>query len=224
MAETRNSTNQNQPGQNQPPPQESGAMQSQSKSQQQQQQQGQGRGIEPSRARPLEWARTSWEGSPFALFDRFVSDLDRIFGEFATRTRAPWVPSFGATAAGQTSWMPQVDVFEREGKLVVHAELAGIRPDAVRVNVDEDGILTIAGERRHEHEHERGGVYRCERSYGTFMRSIPLPEGVDTENVKASFEDGVLEVTIPLPQQKSTKGRTIPIGPKQGTGGGSVKH
>jgi HSP20 family protein len=71
-------------------------------------------------------------------------------------------------------WAPQVDIFKRGNELVVHADLAGLKQEDVRVNVDR-GVLTISGERRHEHEHDKGGVYQCERSYGAFQRALTLP-------------------------------------------------
>jgi HSP20 family protein len=80
----------------------------------------------------------------------------------------------------------------------------------VKVTLHE-GVLTIEGERNDEHQQERGGVFRRERNYGRFRRQIALPEGVDPESIKASFENGVLEVTMPLPKQSTERGRSIPI-------------
>ena len=83
-------------------------------------------------------------------------------------------------------------------------------PDDVKVDVTEDAI-TIHGERRQEQESERGGVYRSERSYGSFYRQIPLPEGAMTDQAKASFKDGVLEITMPAPPDQVTRGRRLEI-------------
>jgi HSP20 family protein len=142
---------------------------------------------------------------------RLMGEMDRIFGDLAF-SGSPWAtstsPSFEMSA-----WAPRVDIFERGEQLVLHADLPGVRNEDVRVNVDE-GVLTISGERRHDHEHESQGVYQCERSYGSFQRAFRLPEGVESGNVQASFENGVLEVMMPIPKQRATKGRDVPIGTK----------
>ena len=72
-------------------------------------------------------------------------------------------------------------------------------------------MVTIEGERRREHEEEKGGVYRCERSYGHFSRMIALPEGAITDQAKATFKDGVLEITMPAPPEAATRGRKLEI-------------
>lgn len=150
---------------------------------------------EPSRGMDRHYGSPA---SPFSFMQRFVNDMERLFGDYSFANR------FGA------GWTPQMDIFERGGQLVVHADMPGIKPEDVRVNVN-DGMLTISGERRHEHEHESGGVHQCERGYGSFRRSISLPEGVDADSVTASFDNGVLEVTMPAPA-KTTPGRDVPIG------------
>jgi HSP20 family molecular chaperone IbpA len=119
----------------------------------------------------------------------------------------------------RATWTPRVDVLERNGQLVLHADLSGMREQDVRVEVD-DARLVISGDS--QHEHEDGGVYPCERSFGSFERNIPLPEGVNADAIQASFGDGVLEVTMPMPRREQ-KRRTIPIRPKNPTGTG-VQH
>ena len=104
--------------------------------------------------------------------------------------------------------------------MVVRADLPGISPDDVQIDV-EDGVLTISGERRNTNEDRQEGFYRSERSYGTFARSIALPDGVDEDQVNARYEHGVLEVTIPLPQQQRQRGRRVQI--QGGTGAGSLQ-
>ena len=93
---------------------------------------------------------------------------------------------------------------------MVRADLPGLSRDDVKVDVTDDAI-TIQGERRREHEDERGGVYRSERSYGSFQRVIALPEGAITDQAKASFRDGVLEITMPAPSEQVTRGRRLEI-------------
>jgi len=152
----------------------------------------------------------SW--SPFSFMSRMMNDMDRFFDDVGLG-RSLW-PRGGERAGASIDFVPRIDVFERHGKLTVHADLPGMRQEDVKVNV-EDGVLTIAGERSHEHEHEKGGVYRCEREYGSFRRSLALPEGVSPDAIQASFAQGVLEVTMPMPEKKQEqKGRSIPIGTK----------
>ena len=178
------------------------------------------RGVEPYR-RSSELSQSSWGSSPFSFMGRFMSDMDRLFDEFGFGSSLP--RSYGRRGEGlsRASWTPQIDVFERGGQLIVHADLPGLRQEDVRVNVDQS-VLTLAGERTHTHEHEKGGVYRCERSYGSFERSIALPDGVDPAAIKASFENGVLEVTIPMPKETRAAGRNIPISAKTESPG--IKH
>ena len=109
----------------------------------------------------------------------------------------------------EASWTPAVEVRERDGQLVVSADLPGLNKDDIKVEVTGEGLV-IQGERKSEHEEERGGVHRSERSYGSFYRSIPLPEGANIEQAKAQFNNGVLEVSVPIPKAQE-KTRRIPI-------------
>ena len=108
------------------------------------------------------------------------------------------------------TWSPQIDVSQKNNELVVRADLPGLTKDDVKVDITDDAI-TIQGERRKEHEEERGGVYRVERSYGSFYRTIPLPDGAMTDQAKASFKDGVLEITMPAPPEQVTRGRRLEV-------------
>ncbi|HTA93308.1 MAG TPA: Hsp20/alpha crystallin family protein [Polyangiaceae bacterium] len=154
-------------------------------------------------------------GSPFSLMRRWMNDMDRWFGDFGGTSLLPRFDE----AFSQALWSPQIDIFERQGSLIVHADLPGLRQEDVRVNVDR-GMLTISGQRRQEttSEREQGNVYHRERSFGSFQRSISLPDGVDAAQIRASFDNGVLEVAVPIPEQARQQGRDIPIGPKQQSG------
>jgi HSP20 family protein len=110
----------------------------------------------------------------------------------------------GSLSSTRATWLPQVEVLQRGGNLVVRADLPGLRPDEVRVEVD-NGALTISGERSYLAEDDDEGVFHSERVYGSFLRTIPLPQGVNPEDVQARFADGVLEVTIPLPKESRSK-------------------
>ena len=147
--------------------------------------------------------------------------MDRLFEDFGF-VRGWLTPGFGRDLlqssfgeAGQAMWNPQVEVFEREGQLVVRADLPGLTKDDVKVEVT-DQAINISGERRKEHEEKREGYYRSERSYGSFYRSIPLPEGVNADDARATFNSGVLEITMAAPQRES-RGRQLEI--KEGSAG-----
>ena len=114
--------------------------------------------------------------------------------------------SFG----GGSLWAPQVEVFERGNNLVVRAELPGLSRENVDVELDDDALI-IRGERRNDVEDESEGFYRSERSYGSFYRAIPLPEGIDSSACNATFKDGVLEVTLPKPPQQPSRARRIDV-------------
>lgn len=94
-----------------------------------------------------------------------------------------------------TAWVPTTDIFARQGDLVIRAELAGVLEDDIEVTVS-GGMLTISGERRSDTDEEDVGYYVRERSFGHFRRSMALPEGVDEDQISASFDNGMLEVTI----------------------------
>jgi len=151
-------------------------------------------------------------GSPLAFMRRFTEEMDRLFEDFGFG-RGRLAPSFGRDffpagfgEFGQTAWSPQVEVFEREGRLVVRADLPGLTKDDVKVEVS-DGALTISGERKSEHEEKGEGFYRSERSYGSFYRQIPLPEGASADDAQATFNNGVLEVSMQAPQRQSRSRR-----------------
>jgi HSP20 family protein len=145
---------------------------------------------------------------PFALMREMTSEFDRFFGE-PTRPFLRW-PSLWRRAALDTGWYPEIDVFEKDNRLVTKVDLPGLKKEDVKVEVT-DGQLAISGERKREAEEKGEEVYRCEREYGSFYRSVPLPEGAKIEDVKATFTDGVLEVSVPLPARPEAKMRKVEI-------------
>jgi HSP20 family protein len=135
-----------------------------------------------------------FSANPFSLMRRMSEEMDRTFGNF-----------FGQTSGrGSTAWFPAIEVAENNGQMQVHADLPGIKPEDVKVEVTNDSLI-IHGERKVEHEHKLGGAYRSERRYGEFYREIPLPEGVNPDQAKAQFRNGVLEITLPVPEQTSNR-------------------
>jgi len=155
--------------------------------------------------------------SPFSLMRRMAEDMDRMFDNFSLGRSALSSPTFGTdrdswrrTTPSLTEWAPQVEVFRKDDKLVVRADLPGLNKDDVTVEVDND-VLTISGERREEREENRDDYYRSERSYGQFYRAIPLPDGIDDSKCDASFKDGVLEVTFPAPKLEDRKAKRIQV-------------
>jgi HSP20 family protein len=121
---------------------------------------------------------------------------------------------FGAAFDSQTRngslrrWIPSMDLVEEKDEFVLRADLPGVDEADVKVEL-EDRVLTISGERKSEHEERRGGYHRIERASGSFSRSLTVPEGIDPDAVKASFEKGVLEVRVPKPEAQ--KPRRVPI-------------
>jgi HSP20 family protein len=143
--------------------------------------------------------------SPFRALRRMADEMDRMFDDFGFGRR--WMrPLWRQT--GAEMWAPEVEVFQKNNEVTIRADLPGLTREDVSVDIT-DGSVTIQGERKHEHEEEREGYYRSERSYGSFCRVIPLPEGTITEQAKASFKDGVLEITVPAPPV--AKGRRVEI-------------
>jgi HSP20 family protein len=160
----------------------------------------------PARRRELAPAGLgSWAtSSPFGLMRRLSEDMDQLFGQLVGGSRGTLL-SPQALVGADTQWIPEIEIFERDGNLVVQTDLPGISDADVNVEVDGD-LLTISGERRDEREVQDGGVRRTERRYGKFARSIALPEGARPEEIRAALhDDGVLEITVPVSQPQSQR-------------------
>jgi HSP20 family protein len=145
--------------------------------------------------------------SPFQLMRRMSEEMDRMFD----RVLGGAAGDRGALApGGVAAWSPRVEVFQKQDKFIVRAELPGISKDDVQVELGADQLI-VRGQRREEHEEEREGFYRSERSYGSFYRAVPLPEGVIAESADASFRDGVLEITMQAPPSEVSRTRRLEI-------------
>ena len=154
--------------------------------------------------------------SPFTLIRRMAEDMDRLFQDFANAQ-----PQYGAgtnvsrdpfrrSEFFRQAWTPQIETFRRENNVVVRADLPGLKKEDVKVEV-EDNVLSISGERNDEREDNKDDYYRSERSYGRFYRAVQLPDGVKADDVQASFKDGVLEVTVPVPKESSRARKEVRV-------------
>jgi HSP20 family protein len=107
--------------------------------------------------------------------------------------------------------MPAMDLVETADHFVLRADLPGMSEEDVTIEV-EDRALTVSGERKAEHTESKDGYHRIERAFGSFSRSLTLPEGVNPESVSANFDRGVLEVQIPKPEQRKPRKISIGVG------------
>jgi HSP20 family protein len=147
---------------------------------------------------------------PFALMQELSEDMDRLFDSFLFGFPARRRGATAGTAEGPTLWSPEIDISTQGNELCVTVDLPGVPKDSVKVDMN-DGMLTIQGE-RHEERSEGGEqqrFHRTERRYGSFYRSIALPEGASVDQAKAQMKDGVLRIVIPMTEQ--SKGRSLQI-------------
>ena len=135
---------------------------------------------------------TLWE--PFRELVTMRDDMDRLFQTFFG----------GQPQALDEFWRPAIDIEESNGNLMVRAEIPGMTKEDIKVSVKED-MLKISGERKQENKTKEKTFHRIERSYGKFERIIRLPSEVDADKVKASYKDGVLNVTLPKPESMQPK-------------------
>jgi HSP20 family protein len=145
-----------------------------------------------------------WE--PVGELHTMQNEMNRLFNTFFDSP----TPSNGGNAAVRR-WIPAMDVVETEDHFVLRADLPGLAENDVKIEA-EDNVLTIAGERKSEHEQRSEGYYRVERAFGSFSRSLTLPEGVNADAIQASFDNGVLEVRIPKPEQHKPRKVQISLG------------
>ena len=147
--------------------------------------------------------------NPFDMLRRLDEDVDRLFHQVWGGGRSLMR---GRGADAPSTWMPQVEVREEGGKLHVYADLPGLKKEDVKLSLEGDQLV-LQGERQSSREEgqQGGSFYHSERSYGSFYRSIPLPEGVDPQTAQAKFEDGVLDVTFEAPRRPQQQSRQIEI-------------
>jgi HSP20 family protein len=154
---------------------------------------------------------------PFRELTALQSEVNRLFSRVG-----------GGDVAERQSWIPSVDVVETKDAITLKAELAGMDPNDIHLEI-EDNVLTVSGERRFQEEVDEDKYYRIERRYGSFSRSIALPQGADAERIDAEYENGVLVVTVP--KVEAVKPKRITVGVKgagpdtlEGTGSESTEE
>ena len=135
---------------------------------------------------------TRWD--PFADILGIQQEMNRLFDSFFGRT----------STLTEGVWTPLLDIYETKDHVVLKAELPGMKLEDIDITIVGD-ILTLKGERKREEEVKDENYYRVERAYGAFHRSIPLPSVVDTDQVKATYKDGVLEIKLPKKEETKTK-------------------
>jgi HSP20 family protein len=138
--------------------------------------------------------------SPFSLIGRMQDEMNRVFSQAG---------SGGLSQRDDIAWVPAIEVAEKDGNLIVSAELPGLTDQDVTVEINND-VLIIRGEREVEKEDTSGEIRRTERRYGAFYRAIQLPEGAQADQASAEFRDGVLRITVPVQQAQSST-REIPV-------------
>ena len=143
-----------------------------------------------------------WE--PARELNTLQNEMNRLFNTFFD------APAPNGSVA-QRRWLPPMDLVENKDEFVLRADLPGVSEDDVNIEL-EDNVLTISGERKSEHEERKEGFHRVERASGSFSRSLTLPEGVNPEGIKASFDRGVLQVHIPKPEERKPRKVAISVG------------
>jgi HSP20 family protein len=145
--------------------------------------------------------------SPFKPF-RELDQFRRSFDEMFDRLLGSWTPGEAMRGMIGMGTEPPIESFVENGKVVIRVDLPGVEPKDVEVTVSGD-TLTIRGKRERTHEEQGRDYLHREVSYGSFERSITLPAGIDPDQIKAAYKDGVLELTAPAPKELSP--RKVPV-------------
>jgi HSP20 family protein len=144
-----------------------------------------------------------WE--PVAELNTIQNEMNRLFNNFVD------APTGRSANGAARRWVPAMDLVETTDHYVLRADLPGLGDEDVNVQL-EDNVLTISGERKTEQHNEQDGYYRLERAFGGFSRSLTLPDGIAPDRIQANFDRGVLEVTVPKPEQKKPRQVQIKVG------------
>jgi HSP20 family protein len=143
---------------------------------------------------------------PWREMRRMQREMDRLF----ERAGKELVPSSSSVNEGMTLWRPIMDIKETDKDMVLKAELPGVKKEDINIEL-ENGVLTISGEKKEEKKEENERYRRSERCYGKFVRSLTVPQNLTQDQIKAKFDNGVLEVTFPKLYQEKKQLQTIPI-------------
>mgnify|MGYP003403898445 FL=1 len=136
-------------------------------------------------------------------------DVDDVFDRFFAESMRRW-PRVGAATQQPREWAPAADVSETDGEYLIKAELPEVRKEDVSITV-QDGVLTLAGERKQEKVDEQEKIHRIERFYGSFARRFALPENADEQGIRAESRDGVIVIHIPKQRVIEPQPRQIQI-------------
>ncbi len=142
--------------------------------------------------------------NPFNELEDISNRLNQIFGRPAAQSEA------GQQMLKMADWAPSVDISETDKAFLIKAEIPEVKKEDVKVTID-NGMITIHGERKMEKEEKGKRFHRIERSYGSFVRSFRLPDGVDESKTKAEFKDGMINVTLPKSEKAKTKSVEIAV-------------
>ena len=153
-------------------------------------------------------ALVRWE--PARELFTIQNEMNRLFNTFFDTTTGSATANGNGNGAARR-WVPAMDLVETEDAFVLKADLPGLVEDDVKLEV-EGNVLTISGERAFENQVKKDGFYRVERGSGTFARSLTLPEGIDPDAIAARFDRGVLEVSIPKPEERKPRRLQIAVG------------
>ncbi len=143
-----------------------------------------------------------WE--PLRELSSLQSEMNRLFNTVVDNPNA-------TSGAPLRRWIPAMDLVEGPDRFLLRADLPGMKQEDVSIEF-EDNVLTISGERKSQHEERNEGFHRVERAFGAFSRTLTLPKGIDPEAISAGFEDGVLEVRIPKPEERKPRRISIGVG------------
>ena len=151
--------------------------------------------------------------NPFAMMRQLSREMDQLMDSFFERGFGSLLGEAGSRGddwESRTLWTPRIDVQQRNEAVIVRADLPGVRKEDVQVEVEDDALI-ISGQRREEREEggDDQGYRLVERSYGSFYRSVPLPQGTNPDEIEATMRDGVLTVTLPVPEAARPRRITI---------------
>ena len=152
----------------------------------------------------IRWQRPTVSNWPsFSRLSDLRDEIDRLF-------EAP-LTGFSNTSQLLSGWTPALDVYEDKDNFVLKAELPGMKKEDIDVSIH-DGSVSISGERKTETKHEDAEVYRAERFFGRFQRTVTLPAPVAADKVKAQYKDGILTVTLPKTEEAKPKQIDVAVG------------